>query len=269
MSNLTVFNFESKEVRFVGTADNPWWVAADVCEVLEHSNPSSAIARLDDDDKKLLDPKQYLGSASNQEFWAINESGLYSLVLTSRKPQAKRFKKWITSEVIPSIRKTGKYELPNAQTQLPTPTPSEISEVVNLIFQGTDLNPNLIAGVRANANAARRRASFARQHPQLALAAEAAKSALSIEVESNLLTPTAVGEKLSSTTGQTWSAIRVNKVLIELGLQEKNPAGKNPSYFPTEKGKQYGCLVLDTAKGHEKTVQHLRWYPSVVEALEV
>ncbi len=146
-------------------------------------------------------------------------------------------------------------------TQLPTPTPSEISEVVNLIFQGTDLNPNLIAGVRANA--------IARQHPQLALAAEAAKSALVIVVESNLLTPTAVGEKLSSTTGETWSAIRVNKVLIELGLQEKNPAGKNPSYFPTEKGKQYGCLVLDTAKGHEKTVQHLRWYSSVVEALEL
>ena len=70
MSNLTVFQFEQNEVRFVGTADDPWWVAADVCAVLEHSNPSSAIARLDDDEKKLLDPKQYLGSSSNQDFWA-------------------------------------------------------------------------------------------------------------------------------------------------------------------------------------------------------
>ena len=70
MSNLTVFQFEQNEVRFVGTADDPWWVAADVCAVLEHSNPSSAIARLDDDEKKRIDPKQYLGSSSNQDFWA-------------------------------------------------------------------------------------------------------------------------------------------------------------------------------------------------------
>lgn len=141
---------------------------------------------------------------------------------------------------------------------LPTPTVDEIAQLIDLTLGKTDLDKNLVAGVKLNA--------IARQHPQLALAAETAKSALLIEVESNLLTPTAVGEKLT-VDGKTWTSQQVNKVLIELGLQEKNPAGKNPSYLPTEKGKEYGCLVLDTAKGHGKTVQHLRWYPSVVEVL--
>ena len=114
-----IFKFENQDIRFVGTPEEPWWVAVDICQVLEHSNPSSAIARIDDDDKKLFDPKQYLGSASNSEFWAINESGLYSLILTSRKPEAKRFKKWITSEVLPTLRKTGTYSI--QQKQQPKP----------------------------------------------------------------------------------------------------------------------------------------------------
>lgn len=105
MNNLTVFNFESHEVRFLGTADYPWWVAVDVCTVLEIKNPSQAIARLDNDERSMFN----IGRQG--EAWCINESGLYSLVLSSRKPQAKRFKKWITSEVIPSIRKTGGYNI--------------------------------------------------------------------------------------------------------------------------------------------------------------
>ncbi|MBX9257304.1 hypothetical protein H1Q63_25850 [Desmonostoc muscorum CCALA 125] len=107
MSNLSVFNFESHEIRFVGTADKPWWVASDVCKVLDIVNVSQAITKLDDDEK-LMYTLQISGQG--RETLCINESGLYSLVLTSRKPQAKRFKKWLTSEVIPSIRKTGSYD---------------------------------------------------------------------------------------------------------------------------------------------------------------
>ncbi|MBW4480733.1 MAG: hypothetical protein KME54_28820 [Tolypothrix brevis GSE-NOS-MK-07-07A] len=206
MSNLTVFQFESKEVRFVGTAFDPWWVAADVCGVLEHSNPSSAIARLDEDEKKLLDPKYCLGSASNQDFWAINQSGLYSLVLTSRKAQAKRFKKWLTSEVIPSIVRTGKYELPQAEQQPPlpasteqpalppalppVPTPQEISQLFDLTLGQSGLDPKLVAGVKLSA--------IARIHPQYAIAAELGKPVLSIEVEDALLTPTRLAEILKT-----------------------------------------------------------------------
>jgi prophage antirepressor-like protein len=106
MNELTVFNFENKEVRTVEMNNNIYFVASDVCKVLEHSNPSMALSRLDEDEKGINNVYTPGGS---QEVLLVNESGLYSLVLTSRKPEAKRFKKWITSEVIPSIRKTGAY----------------------------------------------------------------------------------------------------------------------------------------------------------------
>jgi len=109
MNELQLFNFEGKDVRAIDINGVGYFIGKDVCDVLEHSNPSSAIARLDEDEKIKVDPKQYLGSNSNQELWLINESGLYSLVLTSRKSEAKRFKKWVTGEVLPSIRKTGSY----------------------------------------------------------------------------------------------------------------------------------------------------------------
>lgn len=103
-----VFQFDGLNVRaFADEAGNPWFVAADVCEVLEHTNPSVAIARLDEDERA----KQSLGRQG--EAWVINESGLYNLIFTSNKPEAKRFRKWVTAEVLPTIRKTGRYEAPS------------------------------------------------------------------------------------------------------------------------------------------------------------
>lgn len=106
MNEMTIFNFENKEVRTVEMNNNIYFVASDVCKVLELSNPSMALSRLDEDEKGI---SNVYTRGGNQEVLLVNESGLYSLVLTSRKPEAKRFKKWITSEVIPSIRKTGGY----------------------------------------------------------------------------------------------------------------------------------------------------------------
>ncbi|MEH2130118.1 MAG: BRO family protein [Nostoc sp.] len=106
MSNLSIFNFESHEIRSLGTALEPWFVGVDICKVLEISNSRDAISRLDQDEKDVATTNTLGGK---QELVIINEPGLWSLVLTSRKPQAKRFKKWLTSEVIPAIRKTGTY----------------------------------------------------------------------------------------------------------------------------------------------------------------
>ena len=264
MSNLTVFQFEQNEVRFVGTADDPWWVAADVCAVLEMN--VSQTRRLDEDEKDLRSV-QTLGG--KQEMLCVNESGLYSLILGSRKPQAKRFKKWVTSVVLPSIRKTGKYEVESQTVPQPTtqstqpqllPTPAEISEVIDLMLGNTDLHKNLIAGAKGNA--------IARLHPQHTATIEAAKALLSVSVESELVRPTVLGEKLSEITGESWSAVRVNKALLDQGFQIKNPDGKNPAYLPTEKGKEYSQLVLDTARGRDKTIQSLQWHVSVLSALE-
>lgn len=92
--------------RTIMRHNEPWWVLADVCKVLEIGSPHKAADRLDDDEKgRTIIPT--LGGS--QEMTIINESGLYSLILKSRKPAAKRFKKWVTSEVLPAIRKTGGY----------------------------------------------------------------------------------------------------------------------------------------------------------------
>ncbi|WP_400162891.1 BRO family protein [Brevibacillus sp. TJ4] len=100
------FSFQDKQVRVVVRDGDPWFVARDVCEVLDLSDTSMAIRRLDEDEK--LTQTMFV-SGQNREVWLVNEPGLYALILTSRKPEAKTFKRWITHEVIPSIRKTGVY----------------------------------------------------------------------------------------------------------------------------------------------------------------
>lgn len=101
------FNFDGTQVRVVNKGGEPWWLLTDVCSVLEIGHAPSAAKRLDDDEKSTVVITD--SGNLNADRTIINESGLWSLVLTSRKPEAKRFKKWITSEVIPAIRQTGGY----------------------------------------------------------------------------------------------------------------------------------------------------------------
>ena len=109
MNNLQVFNYTDKQVRTVTKDGEPWFVARDVCVILEIGNITDAMARLDEDE---FDRIEVTDSLNRQQMAnVINEAGLYSLVLGSRKPEAKQFKRWITHEVIPSIRKTGQYSL--------------------------------------------------------------------------------------------------------------------------------------------------------------
>ena len=107
------FNFESQEIRVVDVDGEPWFVAKDVCDVLDMTNSRVAIQGLDDDEKGVS--KVYtLGG--EQEMSVISEAGLYTLAIRSNKPQAKPFRKWVTAEVIPSIRKTGSYSMTLPQT---------------------------------------------------------------------------------------------------------------------------------------------------------
>lgn len=118
MKNLIPFDFEGNAVRVIEIDGAPWFVLVDVCVVLAIGNPSMAASRLDDDEKGISTIDTPGGQ---QEMITVNESGLWSLVLTSRKPSAKRFKKWITSDVIPAIRKTGSYGTPAPQLDLSDP----------------------------------------------------------------------------------------------------------------------------------------------------
>jgi hypothetical protein len=105
---LQVFETEDHfDFRIIDRDGEPWFVLADVCRALEIGNASDAAKRLDDDERDALDIVDPIGRA--QRSTVINESGLYSLILTSRKESAKRFKKWVTSTVLPQIRKTGSF----------------------------------------------------------------------------------------------------------------------------------------------------------------
>lgn len=106
--NIKTFDYHGQEVRTVEMNGQPWFVAVDVCNVLEIGNSRMAVDRLDEDEKNTVSLTDG-NKRGNPNMTIVSESGLYSLILGSRKPEAKQFKRWITHEVIPSIRKTGGY----------------------------------------------------------------------------------------------------------------------------------------------------------------
>ena len=109
MNEIQVWNYESSEVRTVQVNGEPWFVLSDVCKVLELSTPARVAERLEKDEVSQTHTIDRMGR--EQKTTIINESGLYTVILRSDKPQAKPFRKWVTSEVLPSIRKHGRYSV--------------------------------------------------------------------------------------------------------------------------------------------------------------
>ncbi|MGC6380362.1 Bro-N domain-containing protein [Pasteurella multocida] len=128
-TQLSTFLFETHIIRTLSINNEPWFVAKDLCNALDISNPSKAIINLDEDEKMVSsDPNFKLGSAGNgaQSLNLVSESGMYTLILRCRDAVKKgsvphRFRKWVTAEVLPQIRKTGKYEVQSQQLALPEP----------------------------------------------------------------------------------------------------------------------------------------------------
>ena len=102
------FNATSNEVRSLIIGYEPFFVAKDICSILELSDTNKALAKLDVDEKLT---RKIFVSGQNREMWLVSESGLYALIMRSNKPEAKVFRKWVTSEVLPSIRKKGYYAM--------------------------------------------------------------------------------------------------------------------------------------------------------------
>ncbi|WP_375513476.1 Bro-N domain-containing protein [uncultured Nostoc sp.] len=145
MSDLSIFVFESQQVRFVGTPEKPEWVAADVCAILEIKNVSDALANFDEDERGIANI--YTPGDDNpqgQEMLTVTEPGLYRLIFKSRKPVAKRFQRWVFHEVLPSLRRTGRYEMPKPNQQQNTkPTLDELVNFGQKILSGTRLSAEL------------------------------------------------------------------------------------------------------------------------------
>lgn len=115
MTSQSILKFEGREVRLITQEGEPTWIAQEVCEILGITKHRDAIQRLDEDEKGR--PVIVDTPGGPQETATVNEAGLYSLILRSRKPEAKVFKRWITHEVLPSLRKTGMYIVPGADEQ--------------------------------------------------------------------------------------------------------------------------------------------------------
>lgn len=130
MNELKIFDYGETPIRVMEIDGAPWWVAKDVCDVLGYSNSRKAVEdHVDDEDVSNVTKRDVsLNDMPNRGLIIINESGLYSLILSSKLPTAKKFKRWVTHEVLPTIRKTGGY---NAKGYAPKAT--SVGEIVNLI----------------------------------------------------------------------------------------------------------------------------------------
>lgn len=139
MSRLITLQVETpfQPEGFFHARRQPWWVAADVCGLLDINNSRQALARLDEDEKGVGTTDTNGGP---QSVAIVNESGLNALLFTSRKPEAKRFRKWVTSEVIPTIRKTGSFSMkkPKSRVDLKVKrleAESELASRYSLVFR--------------------------------------------------------------------------------------------------------------------------------------
>jgi hypothetical protein len=130
MTAVIPFAFEDALVRALWVENDPWFVLSDVCKVLGISLPHRAAERLDDDEKGRHTMTTLGGP---QEMTIISESGLYALIMTSRKPEAKRFRKWVTAEVLPSLRKTGRYAMDDAAPIDPDFNPADRPDITGMV----------------------------------------------------------------------------------------------------------------------------------------
>lgn len=110
MTHLQIFDFENKEVRMQVINDEPWFIGKDVAEILGYERADNAIRNHVDEEDKLM--HQISAADQSRNMVIINESGLYSLIFKSKLHKAKKFKRWVTNEVLPAIRKTGSYQVP-------------------------------------------------------------------------------------------------------------------------------------------------------------
>jgi prophage antirepressor-like protein len=231
MNEIQIFNNpEFGEIRTLEINNEPWFVGKDIADVLGYTNPQKAIRdHVDDEDKTLNETFTVNGTSP----WLINESGLYSLILSSKLPSAKSFKHWVTSEVLPSIRKTGSY------------TAKPVDE----------LKAKRLEIMERNATA--RQAKVMLEFAKMGL------SQASIELLANGATMLMTGQKLlpEPVVEETFTAAEVG---VQIGVSG-NMVGRiaNANGVKCEK---YGMRVLDTAK-NGKQIPTFRYNKAGVERI--
>jgi prophage antirepressor-like protein len=248
-TELIPFDFEGQPVRVVTDAQGePWFVAADVCAALSLPNTTRALERLDQDEQALISIQGI--SRGNDEVNVVNEPGLYGLVLGSRKPEAKRFKRWVTHEVLPAIRKTGSYSMPSAQPALPAPTQDCVSAIL-LIGDAVAKVPGVKAGIAMAA-------TLTCIHENTGLAVETLRRALPAANEPICtLNATQLGKLRNRAAKAT------NQLLAAHGLQFRNDRDE---WELTEAGEAWAEAMPYSRNGHSG--YQILWNPAVADQLK-
>lgn len=234
MNDIQIFNFQSNEVRIVmNDKGEPWFVAKDVAEILGYSETEKMTRRLDSDEKTTL-PFRGNGSNYQTNLTIINESGLYNAVIGSNKPNARKFRKWVTSEVLPSIRKHGGYIASN----------------------GTESVEELYMRAMESLRAAleRQKAITAEQTKQLEKQAPDVEYCNTVLAAKNLHTVNSIATHLGTT------AVRLNRLLSLHGWIYR----KGGIYYPSASIRDKGYCdfhVVPYVKGNGEiaTREHLKW----------
>jgi len=241
---LVPFDFEGSQVRVVTDAQGePWFVAADV--LLTISLDRKALERLDDDEKGV---NSIHTPGGTQEMTTVNEPGLYALVLGSRKAEAKRFKRWVTHEVLPAIRKTGSFAV-SAMAALPAPTQDRVTSLL-LIGEAVAKVPGVKVGIAMAA-------TLTCIHENTGLAIETLRRALPAANEPICsLNATQLGKLVGL------SAKTTNLRLANLGLQVRN---ERDEWELTEPGEAWAEAMPYSRNGHSG--YQILWNPSVAQEL--
>ena len=247
MSNITPFKFNSSTVRVI-TDDNgePWFVAKEVAAVLGYSDAFEMTKKLDDDEKQNLQ----IAGFGPRGVTVINEAGLYSCILTSQKEEAKPFKRWVTHDVLPAIRKTGRFEAESPDIGQAEHAFKLIPSVVRAArMLGLDRNAAAISANQAVAKLTGTNVMRLLGHTHL-----------EAENQSVLFyTPTELGRQIG-VSGRAF-----NMLLAEAGLQAKK--GEHWAPLATAEG---FCRVLDTGKRHGdgSMIQQVKWSDGVLSLIQ-
>jgi len=245
MSAIIPFAFENHSVRVqLDDAGNPWFVAADVLTVLTLDR--KALERLDADEKGV---NSIHTPGGEQEMTVINEPGLYSLVLGSRKPEAKRFKRWVTHDVLPAIRQTGHYAAPGSLAALPSTTQDQVQALL-LVGEAVAKVPGVKRGIAMAA-------TLTCIHENTGLAVETLRRTLPANEEPICsLNATNLGKLLNI------SARATNTMLADYGLQCRNDRDE---WELTEVGEEWAEAMPYSRHGHSG--YQILWNPAVADLL--
>ena len=235
---LQVFSYKEHEVRTTEIDGEIWFVAKDVCDILEHSNSRMAVEELDEDEKGVS--KVYTPGGM-QDMTVVNEAGVYALVFKSRKPEAKQFSRWVRHEVLPQIRRIGSYSVFKDNPAIP----QGAIDGAKIIFE--------VAGVKDNQLALALDKVYRKFTGQSAL--QAGEIALTAPTKKQILTPTEIGTHFGL------KAQRVNEILAGAGYQHKI----NGRWEALPPGEPY-AVMQDVGKKHNHgtPVRQLKWDSNIL-----